>query len=152
MNKTLRIFSVLCVLCFLNPSFAFSEVDPYSPEYIHSIFGSYSTEELLNLIRIVEIEIESRGEGKEKPATAKETSIPVGKYKIGVDIPANTYTVKMNSGFISMITIYSPSGGYVAMYTVTPDAPVGKCELTDGQSIEIVGSPVVFSQYQGLGF
>ena len=84
--------------------------------------------------------------------SVKEITVPVGKYTIGSDIPANTYTIKHAGSVISMITVYSENGGILTYYTVSPSAPVGKCELKDGQSIEIIGEPVILTQYKGLEF
>ena len=85
-------------------------------------------------------------------AKSKEVSVPVGKYTIGSDIPANTYTIKHNGNVLSMVTIYDANGKLVTMYTTSASAPIGKCELTDGQTIEIAGEPVIFTKYEGLGF
>lgn len=143
-----KLFAILIAVVFI-PCFASAEPDEYAA--IHEAFAEQSIDDLLRLKMLVEIELEYRGytDTATKP---KEVKVPVGKYKIGDDIPADTYTIKHNGNVMSMVTIYTASGGLVTMYTVSSNAPIGKCVLEKGQSIEIVGEPVIFTQYEGLGF
>lgn len=142
-----KLFVLLLVLVSaFAPLFAFAENDLIDPETVHAYLAEISTDDLLDMQKYIVIELEYRG------YFGKETTVPVGKYTIGSDIPANAYTIKLAESGFSAITIYSENGGILTYYTVSSSAPIGKCELKDGQSIEIVGSPVIFSQYKGLGF
>ena len=77
--------------------------------------------------------------------------VPPGTYTIGTDIPANTYTIEP-TGMIAMITIKNSNGSLVTMHALNANTNIGKIELKDGQIIELVGEPVVFKPYEGLGF
>jgi hypothetical protein len=146
MKKTL----VLLVLFAFIPCISFAASDDYA--VIHEAFSEHSIDDLLTLQRMVEIELEHRGYQANTASDSKAVTVPVGKYKIGVDIPANAYTIKHNGNAMSMVTIYTESGRLLTVYTISPNAPIGKCELQEGQSIDIVGEPVIFAEYEGLGF
>lgn len=83
---------------------------------------------------------------------SKDVTVPPGRYTVGVDIPAGVYTVTLAGRMMSMFTTYTPSGSYDLVYTLSPEANIGKLELQDGQTVEISVEAVVFSAYEGLGF
>lgn len=146
MKKLIAIFVAIVFI----PCFASAEADEYAA--IHEAFAGQSIDDLLALKMLVEFELDYRGYKPETATKPKEVNVPVGKYTIGDDIPEGTYTIKHNGNVMSMVTIYNANGGMVTMYTVTPKAPIGKCVLEKGQSINIVGEPLVFTAYEGLGF
>lgn len=142
---------VLLVVLILIPCSSLAEADKYAA--IHEMFANHSNDDLLTLQKMLEIELEYRGLSSGKQAAeGKEVIVPVGEYAIGEDIPANTYTIKLGGSLMSMVSIYDKNGNIDSMYTISPSAPIGKCALSDGQSIKIIGEPVVFIEYEGLGF
>ena len=107
---------------------------------------SMSDDELVSLRDAINAELASRN------FQEKEVTVPPGRYKVGEDIPAGTYTISAAGKVMSMVTTYTASGDYGMIYNVTSDSPVGKLELADGQEIEISVEPVTFSVYKGIGF
>lgn len=82
-------------------------------------------------------------------AQPKEFDVPVGKYTIGIDIPAGVYTVSRGSGLFDSIVVI---GNYETFYPVSQNSPIGKLELAEGQTIEVQMGGVKFSEYKGIGF
>ena len=76
----------------------------------------------------------------------KSVLVPTGIYTIGTDIPAGNYRIT-TAHSISMLDI----DGTWTLYTITPENPMGKLTLTDGDVIEVTNS-VTFETYIGLGF
>ena len=148
MKKILRIVSFAILFVFLCPCYSFAVTDPFDPEYVHSIFGDQSIDDLLNMKKLLEIELEYRGYSSKKTET-KEFDVPVGKYTIGIDIPAGIYTVSRGSGMFDSIVII---GNYETFYPVSQNSPIGKLELAEGQTIEVQMGGVKFSEYKGIGF
>lgn len=146
MKKMIALLFLLALA--LAPLNTFAESDPFDPEYVHTFFGDYSIDDLLNMQKLVEIELEYRGYSKEK-TEPKEFDVPAGKYTIGVDIPAGVYTVSRGNGMFDSIVII---GNYDAFYPVSHNSPIGKLELSEGQTIEVQMGNVKFSEYKGLGF
>ena len=136
----------LVLVLFSFASITFAQADEYAT--IHEAFKEHTLDDLLLLQKMVEIELEYRGYYS-KETVAKEFDVPVGKYIIGVDIPAGVYTVTHGGGMFSAIIVI---GNYEAFYPVSQDSPVGKIELTEGQTLEVQMSGVKFSEYKGLGF
>ena len=141
-----RILLLLLVSLFI-PCCVFAESDEFA--VIHETFASHTIDDLLLLKKIVEIELEYRGYYTE----TKEVSVPPGTYTIGADIPANVYSLSLDGSIVSMITIKNADGSLVTMHALNASTTnIGKIDLTDGQVIEIVGEPVIFKPYVGIGF
>lgn len=148
MKKLFCLISCVFLFMALLPVSSLGEANPFDPEYVHSFFGDYSIEDLLHMQKLVEIELEYRGYYNEKQDT-KEYDVPVGKYTVGIDIPAGVYTVSQDVGmFGAMINV----DNFDSFYTVMPGSPIGKLELTEGQTIEVQVGGVKFSKYTGLNF
>lgn len=139
---------MLVLMIALVPFHVFAEENQFSQEYVHSYFSEFSTEELLALQKAIGVELEYRGYSSEKTET-KEFDVPVGKYTIGVDIPAGTYTVSRGNGMFDSLVVI---GNYETFYPVSQNSPIGKLELVEGQTIEVQMGGVKFSEYKGLGF
>lgn len=151
---------LLCILFLLLVASvpACAESAPTTNEAIvHEMFANHSDEDLRNLFIAVQYELISRGyaiQGKGdyfKAIEKKEVTVPPGTYRIGDDIPAGIYTI-VPTGALSMVTVKDSSGGLVTMHSIGGEIYVGKQELKDRQLIDIVGQPVIFKTYQGLGF
>lgn len=103
--------------------------------------------ELLSLKDSIDQELANRGEG------VKNVPVPVGKYTVGEDIPAGTYTVTYEGAIISLVTVYSgKNDSYGTGYNLSANDSIGKLELSDGQIVEVLYGSVYFSQYSGLDF
>lgn len=103
--------------------------------------------ELLSLKDSIDQELANRGEG------VKNVLVPVGRYTVGEDIPAGTYTVTYEGAIISLVTVYSGKNDtYGTGYNLSANGSIGKLELSDGQIIEVLYGSVYFSQYSGLDF
>ena len=147
MKKRIHCF-LLLFLAFLIPCQVFAENADDTYSVIHEAFANHTIDDLLTLQKMVEIELEYRGYYSEQ----KEVTVQPGTYTIGSDIPPNVYSLSLAGNIISMITIKDANGSLVAMHALNPGTNVGKIELADGQKIEIVGEPVLFKHYEGLGF
>lgn len=107
---------------------------------------SMSDDELVSLRDAINAELASRN------FQEKEVTVPPGRYKVGEDIPAGTYTVSKTGAMPAMVTTYTSSGDYDLVYNISADTPIGKLQLAEGQSIEISYDSVLFSPYKGIGF
>lgn len=149
MKKIICLVSFALLLVMLCPLCSYAEENPFDPEFVHAFFADYSIDDLLNMQKLVEIELEYRG----YYAEAKEVTVPPGTYTIGADIPASVYSLSLKGGIISMITIKNADGSLNTMHAINASTPnIGKIDLKDGQIIEIVGEPVLFKPFEGLGF
>lgn len=161
-----KLLCVVLMFSILFASFPCSSSAMTEDEYkqqIRAMFADASDDDLKALFEAVQYELMCRGFNfsfdeslneasvQKEMTEQKEVTVPAGKYTIGSDVPAGTYTLN-TTGYISMVTIWNASGGLVTMHTLSEQAPVGKIELKDGQVIEINGSAVVFKTYSGLGF
>jgi len=108
----------------------------------------YSTEDLIALKTLIAQEMLERG-------IEKQATVPIGKYIIGVDIPAGTYTLKpAKSGFtIHVYPNVNKTGTYDYIYGefVKSTEYIGKIELPEGQVLEIDAN-VIFTVYTGISF
>lgn len=138
-----RLFALLVVFVLLVPCYGHAETN-VSDDDIHEYFAGYTDDQLLALLTILEYEIGSR-------MPEREVSVPPGKYLIGEDIPANTYTILPHS-FGAVVTHYDSSGERIQWFGVGSDTPVGKIVVEDGQILEIKSGTVIFKLYEGLGF
>lgn len=144
MKKVLSIACFVAILSLL--PFCFAESDTQAA--IHEFFSDSSIEELVAFKNMIEFELEYRGYSSEKNEP-KEFDVPVGKYTIGIDIPAGIYTVSRGSGMFDSIVVI---GNYESFYPVSQNSPIGKLELVEGQTIEVQMGGVKFSEYTGIGF
>lgn len=76
----------------------------------------------------------------------KEVDVPSGSYMVGEHIPAGEYKITTKISMAS-VTINE----YEQLFVVTPDMPVGRLILKNGDKVAI-STGVVFSPYVGLGF
>lgn len=152
MKRSFCLLLALLILLMSVPCVSMAMTEEEGYQYIHDMFANSTDEELKNLLAALQYELAYR-ENQSAVPSQKEVTVPAGSYTIGSDIPAGTYTIAAApSAIVSMITVYSSSGGLDTVHTVTGDAHVGKIEFKDGQRIEIVGSSVIFKPYAGLGF
>ena len=108
--------------------------------------ATMTTEELVNLRNTVNAELAARN------FKEKEVTVPVGRYTVGADIPVGVYTITRSGEYFSSIRTYTASGQYDLGFQVANGEPVGKLELSEGQTVEILYESVVFKPYTGLGF
>lgn len=142
MKKSVRLLSLALVLLLAFTGAAVAETEA---EQVN-MFREYSTEELLAMKIMLETELASRTDAKDFKVT-----VPQGRYIIGIDIPAGTYTLTLK-GLSGLIT-YFENGESIDVHLLTEDHDtVGKVELYNGLQIEISYGPIVFTPYKGLGF
>ena len=108
----------------------------------------YTTEDLITLKTLIAQEMLERG-------IEKQAIIPIGKYTIGVDIPAGTYSVKpVKSGFDFKIYPNANKTGshdYIYYEFIRSTEYIGKIELLEGQIVEIDAN-VILTVYTGINF
>ena len=91
---------------------------------------------------------------KREMANGNDWHIHQGIYSVGKDLPAGTYKLENYSLFITdniLVTVYEPEGNVKYKYVLSSDAPIGKLELCEGETIEIKNASVNFSPYIGAG-
>ncbi len=108
--------------------------------------AALTTEELVELRSAVNAELSARN------FKEKEVTVPPGRYTVGTDIPAGIYTISRTKEYSSNVRTYTPTGQYDLSFLVSTDTPVGKLELAEGQTVEILHESVIFQLYAGLGF
>lgn len=128
MKKQTAVLVVLALIAMPFLTFASSPVD----------LPSLSWDELVSLHRQTYAAILAHPE-------FQSVTVPSGAYVVGEDIPAGSYAVSTAQP-LAMVSVEGKS-----MYTVTPEEPVGKLVLSDGDRLDIVNS-VTFAPYAGLGF
>lgn len=102
-------------------------------------------EELIQLRQRLDQEIVSRPEWK-------EVTVPPGRYTVGIDIPAGSYSIRVIGEWTAHVIVfgseygdYSANGGLIYSGSVDDDDPlIGKLTLKNGYVIDIGGS-VVFA-------
>lgn len=144
MKMPVRLLSLVLVfaLAFPGAAFALSEMPASNP------FADYSIENLYMLKSMIDVEIASR-ETKEKSVT-----IPMGQYKVGLDIPSGNYTIigsALQYGY-SRFRLYSPNGELIISELVAKDEIIGKVVLDYGCTVLINLDQVTFTTYKGFGF
>lgn len=145
MKKTIAFLLVL--VSALTPVLAFAEDSASALGSVRTYIAQLSTDDLLEMKGLIEEELQSRGASSEG-ASPKEFYVPSGKYTVGIDFPAGTYTATYSGELLAMIVV----GDYEAYYNVMSDNPVGKIELAEGQTIDVQYGGVTFSEYKGIGF
>lgn len=101
-------------------------------------------EELVSLRDAVNAELIARG-------FEKEVNVPAGTYVVGKDIPAGEYTISTKAMMLAFTTLDS-NGQYDDIHSIMPGTPIGRIQLREGYTVEIVGGTAIFSVYTGLGF
>ena len=130
--KKIISFALAIMILF---SFACAEFD----------LASLSYEELISLRSAVESEIISRPEWK-------EVTVPSGRWYVGSDIPAGSYSV-FPSSYGGYLRVKDQSGRIVANGGIrTMDQAFGKLELLDGYIVEVENGSLIFAPAKGLGF
>lgn len=130
-----KFLSVVLALCLL-PVIALAEVD----------LSAMSVDELIELNKAVVMELMSRKD-------FKEVTIPAGEYKVGEDIPAGIYTVKVKANQFASLNVLDSKKNYTSkIYVVEVDNPIGKLVLEEGEIVATTYGSVIFTPYAGLGF
>ena len=124
-----KFLSFLLAVLLLVPICACAEVD----------VKALSTDELIKLRASIVDELMARGE-------MKSANVPAGEYTVGEDIPAGSYSITTDQIIVTVII-----NEYEGMYVVSPDSPVGKITLKDGDKFQISGN-IVLEKYAGLSF
>ena len=124
-----KFLGLLLTIFLLVPVFANAEVD----------VKGLSTEELLALRVSIADELMARGE-------MKSANVPAGEYVIGEDIPAGSYSITTDQIIVTIVI-----GDYDGMYVVSPDSPVGKLTLKDGDKFKTTAN-IVLTKFAGLSF
>ena len=124
-----RLLCAVLVASLFLPVFAFAEMD----------IKSLSTEELISLRLFIVQELMDRGE-------MKSVTVPAGEYIIGEDIPAGSYSVTTDQILVTLVI-----GEFDRMYVISPDSPIGKITLKEGDKIQF-SSIVFLAKYAGLSF
>lgn len=146
MKRFLCFISILLALVISVPVLVSAETD--------DPFAEFTTEELVMLKSLIEEALAQRGQGVGEAAEQtmqKDVAVPVGKYTVGEDIPAGTYTI-ISSDRLAYVTVYSASGKRLSSDGIDDGATIGKLVLENGQLVEVEYAAVVFSAYKGLGF
>lgn len=125
MKKLVSLFAALMLI----PSFSFAETD----------LSSMSVDDLVSLKTAIVGELMARDE-------VKTVTVPAGEYIVGEDIPAGKYSVATSASMV-MLTVNE----YKEAYVVTPNDPIGKLSLKNGDVLAL-SSSCDFSVYVGLGF
>lgn len=135
---------VFCIVVALVGLFAFSaQAESFN-------LSALSFQELVQLQQKLNREIMSRPEWK-------EVTVPVGTWKVGVDIPAGTYSVTGGKLMATLEIYSSPEKNYrnmVESYTFSgmTTTAVGRVTLSDGQYVVIDIEPLTFAPPISLGF
>ena len=124
-----KFLSFLLAVLLLVPICACAEVD----------VKALPTDELIKLRASIVDELMARGE-------MKSANVPAGEYTVGEDIPAGSYSITTDQIIVTVII-----NEYEGMYVVSPDSPVGKITLKDGDKFQISGN-IVLEKYAGLSF
>lgn len=136
--KKIAALLLALILC-LGSLPAFADVD----------LSAYTQEELLALRDKINEELLKRG-------IEKKVEVPQGRYIVGEDIPAGTYTLKPKPNGFAVIEVWkNASSKYNMFYESVSDYDkeyIGKLQLVEGNIVEITYGSFVFSPYQGLGF
>ena len=107
--------------------------------------SGYSLAELLELRSLINDELHDRG-------AVITFRAPVGVYTVGVDFPAGTYTIECGGTYGCMIKVKNP-GERLPVFSetaYTDGQPIGKVEMKNGQTVEVLVESAVFTTYTGL--
>ena len=136
-----KLMVILLLVCLVLPITVLADVS--LPD-----LTEYTTEDLVALKTLIAQEMLERG-------IEKQATIPIGKYTIGVDIPAGTYSVKpVKSGFdFKIYPNANKTGAFDSIYYeyVRSTESIGKIELLEGQILEIDAN-VILTVYTGINF
>ncbi|MBR3927755.1 MAG: hypothetical protein IKJ65_01985 [Clostridia bacterium] len=134
-----KIVALLLALMLCLGSFpAFAELD----------FSKFTNEELIYLRNQINKELLERG-------VEKEVVVPMGRYIVGIDIPAGTYTVRPYTSYGTFHLYVDEKAKYPfigEVMAVRDNEYIGKVIFENGNVVELEGTSFVFSPYQGLGF
>lgn len=149
MKKSVRLLSLVLALLLAFTGAAVAETEGTETETETeqvNMFREYSTEELLAMKIMLETEIASRDDVKDFKVT-----VPMGRYIVGVDIPARAYALACPDARAHII-VRDQIGKKVYELKLNKGAVYGKLDLLDGYTVEIVENNFVFTPYKGLGF
>lgn len=134
------------LLAFSGAAFAESE-NPYEAylAYWQELFDSCPTGLLLQVRSVIDVELATREDAN------KEILVPQGWYIVGIDIPADTYTITA-IGEIAVVYLYTIDDQLITYHSIFKDESIGRIDLQFGQKVGITDGAVVFSTYKGLGF
>ena len=131
----IRLLSMVLAMLLIFPATAFAELN----------FADYSVEDLISLKTEIHSEIIRR------TSDDNTTRVPMGRYTVGVDIPAGAYKLICASDR-GMVSLFTADGNVITYYTMYYLEEVGRIDLQDGQIVEIQWGAIVFSTYRGIGF
>lgn len=127
---------------FILSSAALAEIDLESMSY----------DELYYLYQRVQVQLMKRNEWKEVTA-------PVGIWKVGEDIPAGSYSIRASGSMFGNVVLWRGEqndykSGVILneMFIDDENTLIGKVIMSDGNTLEISGCPVILSPVVGLGF
>lgn len=164
MKKLLCVLFVLLVLFMSIPCVASALTEEEYKQQIRAMFADAPDEDLKSLFEAVQYELMCRGykfnfdethqaaSPQKEASNQKEVKVPAGKYTVGDDIPAGTYTITYDGKILASVTVKSSAEKYLFSETLSTGQKIGKLELSDGQIVEVGYDPVIFMPYQGLGF
>jgi len=137
MKKWLCVLSLLFAVSFVFSTFSVAENV--------NVLASFSTDELLQLKTMIEVELASRKD------LDHAVSVPSGIYTVGVDIPVGVFTI-IAEETASSVRIRDANGKQLLYETLYKDQQLGRTDLLYGYKVEITGESVKFTKYKGLGF
>ena len=137
-----KLIAIVIILALLLPAAALADLPDIS---------GLTNEELIELNRQINLRLFSE-------KLINGARIPIGVYTVGVDIPAGSYHVELESNLTnSLISIHyidekgeERVNGSFMLGDIYGAYEVGKMTLEDGQFVEIEFSPAVFFPYSGL--
>ena len=126
---------IAVLIAVLIPVIALADVD----------LGSMKFDDLIALQKKIVAEIMSRPEWK-------EVTVPGGRWVVGEDIPAGTYSI-MPTKMGGYVRIQSPDGKLIISQGIRKEEnSIGKIELLAGYIVEVENGSVIFAPPKGLGF
>lgn len=134
-----RLLSVLLIIGIL-----------FSCAFAEGVDLSYlSFAQLLQMQQIINEEIVRRPEWK-------KTTVPVGVWTVGVDIPAGSYSISALDGESSHIGIKTGTGildSTIILQTINSESSaIGKVDLQAGYVVTVEWNALVFSPALAIGF
>lgn len=144
MKLSVRFLSLFFSFMFLFSLIAHAD----SASQIENPFEGVPLDELIAAKLMIEAEIAARED------EFKTVTVPIGKYAVGLDIPAGVYTITgAASGWLpSVVCVYDQNGNRLYRGQVSDGDKIGRLDLVFGQIVEIEIDQVIFSTYKGLGF
>ncbi len=138
-----KLITVILILALALPAVALAELT--RPSYNIPDISALSEIELRALMHEIQDRLFSE-------QLVNGVTVPVGKYKIGEDIPAGTYRIE-TSADNGLVIVYSSEGKSIESYLIGNTWGVnviGKIVLEEDQTIEINNCNITLYAYGGL--